>query len=314
MGSGRLWAIVLAAGDGCRVRDMARDEAGRPVPKQFWKFDGRRSLLRATLERIEPLIPAARTVPVVAEGHARWWSAELAGIPSESVVSQPLNRGTAAGILLPLLRVLRRDPEAAVVVLPSDHWVNDEPVLRRTIVAAAGCARRRRSRIVLLGIVPERDDREYGWILPRQPGLDAEADDVVAFVEKPDAAHAPDLVRRGAVINSLILVARGAALLRLFDLSVPRLVGDLVGHEHEDGAARPALAEIYEALPAYDFSRQVLQPLPHLLSVVTVPPCGWVDVGVADRAARVLAQVPRKAARPMERRPPPRPAAVAQVL
>jgi mannose-1-phosphate guanylyltransferase len=293
MRTGRVWSIVLAGGDGVRLRDLARDAAGRPVPKQFWKMDGERTLLRSTLERTWPLVPPDRTVPVVAEQHARWWTTQLEEIPRENVVVQPANRGTAAGILLPLLRILRRDRDAVVVVLPSDHWVLDEDALRGAVVDALARARGRSERVILLGVVPERHDPEYGWIVPERTGS-GDTPDVATFIEKPDAATARNLVRRGAVVNTLILAARGSTLLQLFDLTVPRLVVELVGQDDDlDG---DGLARVYDRLPRTDFSREVLQNAPELLSLGTVPSCGWVDVGVPDRVGHLLRGRREKAA------------------
>lgn len=83
------WVVVLAAGDGRRVQTHTLDDNGVSVPKQFWRFDGRRSLLQATLQRAQSLVPAARIVPIVAAQHRRWWERELRGLPCENTVVQP---------------------------------------------------------------------------------------------------------------------------------------------------------------------------------------------------------------------------------
>jgi hypothetical protein len=104
------WAILLAAGEGERVRSLTNDGHGRHVPKQFWSLDGRDSLLQLAMRRAEALVPRDRMVPVVAAQHRHWWRAELQDFPPGNVVVQPSNKGTSAGILLPLAHVLRLDP------------------------------------------------------------------------------------------------------------------------------------------------------------------------------------------------------------
>src|SRR5574341_1084165 len=100
-GASGAWAIVLAAGDGTRLRELTGD-----VPKQFCRLAGERSLLALALARAGRVAARERTLVVVAERHRRWWAGELAGHPAENVLVQPENRGTAAGILLPLLAAL----------------------------------------------------------------------------------------------------------------------------------------------------------------------------------------------------------------
>jgi mannose-1-phosphate guanylyltransferase len=280
-----VWSIVLAAGEGTRVRHLAIDEHGTPVPKQFWKLDGSRSLFRATLDRIRPLVPAARTVPIVAQAHTSFWIPEMCDVPRENVVVQPSNRGTAAGILLPLLRILGRDPGAIVVLTPSDHWVEEEFVLRSAIADALHDVRARSDRVVLLGMVPERIDSEYGWIVPEATAGDT-VSAVAEFSEKPDSEASQRLVERGAVWNSMIAAARGETLLQLFEAATPDLVRRLAAVQ--DDLDSRLLETVYEWLPIHDFSRDVLERCTGWLSVLTVPPCGWTDVGVPHRLTRAL--------------------------
>src|SRR5262245_33382827 len=122
------WAIVLAAGEGTRLRELTTRE-GVPTPKQFCSLRGGRSLLGDALARATRVVPRKRVIVIVAEEHRPYWSTDLRGLPAENVIVQPRNRGTAPGILLPLLTVLERDPGARVAILPSDHFVEREPVL-----------------------------------------------------------------------------------------------------------------------------------------------------------------------------------------
>ena len=128
-----LWTIVLAAGEGSRLRSLAMDENGNPVPKQFWRIDEETTMLQWSLDRAARWTSRRRTVAVVAAAHRLYWENKMSGIPESNVVVQPQNRGTAVGILLPLLEVISRDREATVVVMPSDHHVADEGVLAECI-------------------------------------------------------------------------------------------------------------------------------------------------------------------------------------
>lgn len=280
------WVLVLAGGEGRRLRELTRDPRGRTVPKQYCDFGTGRSLLGRTLDRALMLARHDRVVAVVSAAHREWWERELDAIPPENIVVQPENRGTAAGILLPLLHIAARDPLATVVVLPSDHHVADEATLAHSMAQSIEALERHPGSIILLGITPGEPDPEYGWVLPdAADGTDPPS--VAAFVEKPARAEAMRLMAMGAVWNSFMFAGRAPALIDVLHARLPELVEGM-----SEALARPAaqtpLAELYRTLVPRDFSRDVLQALPSRLRVLAVPACGWTDLGTPERLARVL--------------------------
>lgn len=290
--AGHNWALILAGGEGTRLQSLTTTESGIAIPKQFCSFGGDGSLLHDSLRRARSVARPERTCVIVAEQHRRWWQALPLGIPASNVITQPHNRGTAPGILLPLLHILHRDPEAALLVLPSDHYVRDEQVLAGSLRRAMEELQKDRDHIVLLGITPEEPDPELGYIL-----ADADSRDPVgvvrAFVEKPDAETARGLMARGGVWNSFIFAASGQTLLRAFQARCPDLAGEMqlaVGAANE-ATRSERLAQLYERMPMVDFSRDILQRAPDLLRVMTVPQCGWSDLGTPRRVAEAMSKV-----------------------
>jgi mannose-1-phosphate guanylyltransferase len=297
-----LWAVVLAAGNGSRVSALTSDSAGAAVPKQYCTFGRPTCMLRWALDRAASVVPRERVLTIVAEEHRRFWDGELKDLPPGNVVVQPRNRGTAAGILLPFLEILlRRDARGRVLVLPSDHYVADESVLRRAVREALGLPRRADSRLVVLGMTPTGDDPEYGWILPA-PARGGAVHDVAGFVEKPDSPTARDLVAAGALLNTLMFVADGSALLRIYEEALPGLLHAFLRLLRDDVDGR-ALEGFYETLPVCDFSREVLERSPHRLSVLPVPDCGWSDLGTPARIRTFLGRR-RRPSRPARKAPP----------
>jgi len=280
----RLWAIVLAGGEGSRLRELARDERGEPAPKQYCRFGGGRTLLATALARAERLVPRDRIVVSVLEPHRRWWVSTLAGHPAgAAVVSQPCSRGTAAGVLGPLLRILRDDPGAYVVILPSDHAVEDEEILWRSLEQAVRVAERRRDDLVLLGFMPDAPDPALGWIVP-SPERDRDSHRVVAFEEKPGPGRARRLMAEGGMWNGLLMAARAAALLRLYERFLPELIPAVADLHRPHRAGSEARLEVsYERMPGRDVSRHLLTPAVTHLRVVRVPGCGWSDLGTPSR-------------------------------
>lgn len=290
--AGHDWSLVLAGGEGSRLQSLTMTAAGVSVPKQFCSFGGDESLLHDALTRAKSVTKAERTCVVVSEHHRLWWQALDLRIPDENVIRQPRNRGTATGILLPLLQILHRDPKAGVLVLPSDHFVRNEAALAASLRAAMRCVRQRTDRIVILGISPDEADPELGYIVAETDG-NPDLRVVSEFVEKPSAAVARSLIARGGVWNSFIFAAHGATLLRAFEERCPRLVTEM---RHIIASARPSvqhklLAELYDHAPDLDFSRDILQRSPSMLRVLTVPPCGWSDLGTPRRLTEALIHV-----------------------
>lgn len=289
------WALVLAAGEGSRLRSLTTAN-GVAVPKQFCSLDGGPSLLQEALLRAEAVAVRPRVCAVVAPQHRTFWGQPLGLLPEANVIEQPLNRGTALGILLPLLRLERRDPRARLLLLPSDHHVRDEEALARSLRGAMRQAAVDEDRIVLLGVEPDSADPELGYVLPGDE-LGHGLHEIERFVEKPPAAVARTLIERGAAWNSFIVAGSLHALLGLFERRFAPIVESMreaieSDARHREGAA---LDSLYARLPEIDFSRHVLEGQEQCLRMLAAPACGWSDLGTPQRVADALRRL--KAAR-----------------
>jgi len=281
------WTLVLAAGSGTRLRDLTTNALGESIPKQFCSLNGGYSLLRRTLFRAFSVAPISRTTVVVADDHRPHWARATLDLPPQNVVVQPENKGTAVGILLPLLRIVRRDHDAMVVILPSDHYVDDETALIRAI----GRARQNTDHgITLLGIAPEGADPELGYIVPERQFSSSCFAPVSHFVEKPTREAAETLINQGALWNSFIIVARGSTLIELIAAQHEGIVEQL-NRAQTPQSTYQDLCRAYVELPSIDLSRDVLTPAADRLSVQRVPHCGWTDLGTPTRVAECLAQL-----------------------
>jgi mannose-1-phosphate guanylyltransferase len=283
--NGDVWAVVLAGGEGRRVRERLRGPDGPPAPKQFCRFEGSHTLLDLALERARRLTSNASILTLVMEHHRRWWESELAGHPRANVLSQPADRGTGIAILHALMEVLIRDPVPLIVLLPSDHVVDDEDLLQQALAQALGVARERPDEVVVLGMPVREPDPDYGWIVPTAANAGLTRG-VMAFEEKPAPARAAQLVAQGALVNSFIVCATGWGMLDLFERTQPGVVNSYTsGREGADWKAT-ALRRLFLALPSVDFGLEVLARALSRLRVLPVPPCGWTDLGTPERLAR----------------------------
>lgn len=283
-----IWALVLAAGEGSRLKRLTTTANGTSVPKQFCSLRGGSSLLRDALCRARAVAGPSRVCSIVAAQHRRWWSADLADLPAANVIVQPENRGTANGILLPVLNIAARDPDATVLMLPADHHVRDENTLATALRKAASLASASPDSVLLLGIEPDSPDTELGYIVPQGSAQPSAA--VSEFVEKPASAEARSLLARGALWNAFIIAASARSILSMYQ----RRCDDIVSGMRDAvrlqlaGAGSEAVDELYRHLPTLDFSRDILQGRTDSLRVVRVPDCGWTDLGTPQRVAATL--------------------------
>src|SRR5687768_3714911 len=122
----RLWSIVLAGGEGERLKPFVQRWLGRHQPKQYCTFIGTRSMFQHTLDRADRITAPEHKVTVIGRTHQREAQAQFSPGEGGKLIIQPANRDTAAGIYLALTYVRSQDPQAMVVLYPSDHFVYPE--------------------------------------------------------------------------------------------------------------------------------------------------------------------------------------------
>lgn len=301
----RLWSIILAGGEGERVKPMIQRWLGQHKPKQYCTFVGTRSMFQHTLDRAIKLTDPERTVVVIARGHRREAMVQLEDRKAGLILLQPRNRDTAAGLFLPLTYIRARDPEATVIVYPSDHFVYPENRFLEAVQQSAWAAQWLKDRAVLLGMSPAGLELDYGWIQPGEAlatpaNLKAQA--VRAFLEKPSAAEADAALTNGALWNTLVLAASVEALWTLGHRCFPEVMtlferlGTTIGTSEES----TVLEAIYRDMPVKNFSTDLLQRVPDRIAVMELSQVLWSDWGKPARIANTLRRIGRQPAFPLE--------------
>jgi mannose-1-phosphate guanylyltransferase len=287
------WALVLAGGDGTRLRPLTRRIAGDGRPKQFCAVLGAETLLEQTLHRVGRAIAAQRTLVVVVRRHQRYYRPLLRGRAPESVVVQPENRGTTPAILYALHRLGATDLAGPVAIFPSDHYVSDDERFMAEVEHAFEVVTTRPDLLVLLGAAPEGPETQYGWIEPgdRLPGRWRGAlARVRRFWEKPSPEAARVLMGRGCLWNTFVMVGYPYTLSALIRRALPSLAEEFGELRSWIGTAWEAerLRRLYARLPQIDFSRHVLAAQPGNLAVLGLDGVGWTDLGDPDRVLATL--------------------------
>jgi mannose-1-phosphate guanylyltransferase len=294
-----LWSVVLAGGEGERTRPFIERWLGYHLPKQFCSFVGTRSMLQHTWDRADRLTCSGRKVTVMAKQHhgVAWRHIEQQG--AGKVIFQPHNCDTAAGIFLPLTYVRAWDPEAMVVLFPSDHFIFPEDRFLTQVRRAAHAANWLGDRLVLLGVTPTNMELEYGWI---EPGENLGVYDgtvvkeVKTFLEKPDHSTALEAFSKGALWNTMVLTGKVDTFWNLGWKCFPELMVRFEQLQEAIGTSResPTLEAIYENMPQRNFSSDLLQKTPEHIGVIQLEGVMWSDWGYPARIAETLCHLGKK--------------------
>ena len=287
------WGVILAGGDGKRLRSLTRRIAGDNRPKQFCAIMGGETLLAQTRRRVGRMIKPRQALLVVTKMHECFYADQLAETPPHLLLVQPCNRGTTPAILYSLFRVRESDPTAVVGLFPSDHHFADDEALSAHVDSAFEAAESSSGRVVLLGIAPNSPEVEYGWIEPGAPLTNqafGNVFEVSRFWEKPNLSLASSLMQRGCLWNSFLMVGRVDTYLSLIRRALPSLVESFESIRPSlFTAIEPAaLLHLYSRIRASNFSDDVLAARPNDLAVLSGGNLGWSDLGATSRVLSVL--------------------------
>ena len=287
------WAIILAGGEGMRLRPLTRRIAGDERPKQFCPFVDGQTLLDRTRARVARIVQPDRMCLVLTRRHEPFYAPLLAAQPCGPLVVQPCGRGTAPAILYGLLRIAETAPLATVALFPSDHYVSDETGFMAHVEAGFAAVEARPELIILLGVEAAGPEVQYGWIEAGDRLLDGPAYPVYRvrrFWEKPSRALAETLFERGCLWNTLVLVAGVPALLALIRQAAPDLYGAFMTAwlGRSTLGEREAMRSLYARLPSTNFSEGVLGTKAANLAVLPVRGITWSDWGEPARVFRTL--------------------------
>ncbi|HXN56863.1 MAG TPA: mannose-1-phosphate guanylyltransferase [Myxococcales bacterium] len=272
-----LHAIILAGGSGTRFWPLSRMKR----PKQFLKLVTGRPLLAETFHRVEALCPSSRTWVVCGEDHQEGVRAALPDLPAAHLLVEPAARNTAPAIGLAAVYASAEDPDAMLVVLPSDHHVAKPEAFRAALELAAQAAER--GDLLAIGIRPTRAETGYGYLRrgdPRPGGAYA----VDAFVEKPDAITAGRYLQDSAYCwNAGIFVFRADAILAALSRHMPKLFEGLeqIARALPGGGGPAAAHEAFPRMPSISIDYGVMEPEANSTRRIALVPgdFGWSDVG-----------------------------------
>jgi len=287
------WALILAGGDGVRLRSLTSQIVGDGRPKQFCALLDKETLLERTRRRLDVVVRPDRQAVVVSRPHKAYYGYLVDELAPGRLIVQPDNRGTGPGIVYALLRVAELAEDGPIVVCPSDHYVSNDRAFMRHVQRALEVVREASGRVVLLGIEATSAEVDYGWIEPAEaPGAVAEGTvlEVKRFWEKPSAHLAQELLANRCLWNSFVMVSRISTLLALTAATAPGLIRAFrpLYTASRRGGPEATVERVYGALATTSFSHGVLVRAAGSLNVERVGDVEWSDWGIPRRVIASL--------------------------
>ncbi len=302
--SKHIWSIILAGGNGSRVSDLIRQWKGRPVPKQYCAFVGKKSMLEHTLLRADRLVEPERQRILIARDHYQDARTQLAARWSKSVILQPSNRDTLPGIFLPLTHIYARDSKATILIYPSDHFIHPQESFVRMMESAVQAVEEMPNLLVLVGVPANSPEPDYGWIYPGQEirkSKDYPIFKARQFLEKPSCEGAAAAMACGGLWNTLIVAVKAHTLWQLGCIYAPEILKhferllEVIGTSREERV----LESIYEVMPSRNFSKDLLTPAVDRIGLLPMKDVVWSDWGQKKRIIETLERIGKQPNFPM---------------
>jgi mannose-1-phosphate guanylyltransferase len=258
------YAVIMAGGGGTRLWPISRKDR----PKQLLPLIADESLFQTTVTRLEGLFPVDHIFVVTVSNQVEELIRQAPGIPADNYLIEPSPRGTASVIGLAAAILHKRDPQAVMAVLPSDHYIRNRDLFHLFLRIATDVARD--GYLVTLGISPSYPATGYGYIqrgeiLPEKYPYPVYR--VKRFKEKPDESAAREMIRTGDHSwNSGMFIWKTERILAEMAKQMPAL--------------KSAVDEVSAAAGSSQFDA-VIERIWQSLSVETI------DYGIMENADRV---------------------------
>jgi len=214
------YAIIMAGGIGSRFWPISRTSH----PKQFIDILGTgKTLIQNTYERFLKVCPKENIYVVTNENYTGLVKEQLPDMADNQILTEPVMRNTAPCVAYGCFKIESMNPDAAIVVAPSDHLILDEAAfitaIEKSLVTAT-----EKDCLVTLGIKPSRPDTGYGYIQYSEQVINEEFHKVKTFTEKPTLDIAKTFIQSGDFLwNAGIFVWSAKAIVAAFDNHLPEM-------------------------------------------------------------------------------------------
>lgn len=216
------YAVIVAGGSGTRLWPLSRQE----LPKQVQKLISDKTLIEETADRLSGIVDYDHIFVSTTENHAQKIAEILPKLPVDNIIVEPVARGTTAAFALFAESIRRRDPEAVIVSLASDHAVSDVEIFHDCIEGAFDFVEKNPTNIALIGVKPSSPDTSLGYVkIDKQVQADPQIFSVEKFVEKPSLSVAKTYFESGEYYwNAAYYCFRAETLVRAYEEADPEIM------------------------------------------------------------------------------------------
>jgi mannose-1-phosphate guanylyltransferase len=272
------YCVIMAGGVGSRFWPMSRSS----YPKQFLDFLGLgRTLLQQTYDRFLGICPPENILVVTNAQYAGLVKTQLPDLKEGQILAEPSRRNTAPCVAYANHVIASRDPEAMIIVAPSDHLVTKEQAFQDTLALAMRQASNTDC-LVTLGIMPNRPDTGYGYIQFHEGDgtMHHHVKRVKAFTEKPDHDTAVRFIESGEFLwNAGIFIWSLSSINKAFERHLPEMAGLFRTDEKIFGTAGETafIRSIYDSCENVSIDYGIMEKAENVYTVVS--DFGWSDLG-----------------------------------
>jgi mannose-1-phosphate guanylyltransferase len=271
------YAIIMSGGVGARFWPRSRKHR----PKQFLRTVGAKTMIQMTVDRIRKIVPMERIYIVTNQEYIGTLEAQIPEILPENILIEPMNRDTATCIGLAAIHLLKKDPDAVMIILPSDHLIFEQDEFVDTIGNAITLAKETHS-LITMGIKPTRPETAYGYIEAGKP-LDSYNCAVYTakrFIEKPNKVKAVEFINKGTYLwNSGMFVWEASVLMEEVKRFLPELYDHFMKISHSLGTKEEPhiLYQVYQEIDGISIDYGIMERSTKVL--VIEADFKWDDIG-----------------------------------
>ena len=277
-------AVVMAGGAGTRFWPLSR----MAIPKQLLSFGGERSLIQQAIDRLDSLVPVDNISVITNQSLVSAIEDQLPALSSKSIIGEPAKRDTAPCIGLAAGLIAAEDPDATMIVMPSDHIIQPVEAFHEAVTKAHKLVEQDPSRLITFGITPDRPAESYGYI-QRGESVNSDVFRVEQFKEKPVIDTAKQYLDEGGYYwNSGIFVWKARAILEALEqyqpdmiLRINRIVQRRVEADFHDVIKRE-----FTAIEGISIDYAVMEH--HANVLVIEAPFEWDDIGSWQALSRLF--------------------------
>jgi len=231
-----VYALIMAGGKGTRFWPVSTPER----PKQLLRFDGQRTMIKRTIDRLKSLIDVQQLRIVTIRTMMEEILRQVPDIKPELFILEPFAKNTSACIGLSALHLLKEDENAIMAVFPADHKIDNDEAFVKALKTGINFVEKNDA-IVTIGLEPSRPETEYGYIQYNPDEYDTDLHKVITFAEKPNRETAIRFMETGEFLwNSGIFIWSAKRILSEIEENLPELyaalmeVKDVIGTEEEE--------------------------------------------------------------------------------